>query len=148
MSKERTVSSCHTQSMPCTYATVRRDQFLICHALHFSFLQFNKHIYSIIKLRSWLAWISNIKEQLCMFCTSVLPHDKVTGNAAPRQNKLRLKTSMWHLIGVAMLTGGITAPLFSLGLAASQAVWHPSHCCHLKDVVRDTTFCFSSRKIF
>lgn len=79
---------------------------------------------------------------------SVFPHDKVTGNVAPSQNKLRPKTSMWYLIKDAMLTKGITEPLFSLGLAAFHTVWHPSHCCHLRDVVGNTTFCFSSRKNF
>lgn len=83
-----------------------------------------------------------------MFCTSLFPHDKATDNAAPSQNKLRPQTSMWHLIKVAMLTKSITECLFSLGLAASQAAWHPSHCWYPKDIVRDITFCFSSRKSF
>lgn len=39
--------------------------FLICHALHFSFLPLNKHIHSIIKLRSWHEYVMLKSNCLC-----------------------------------------------------------------------------------
>lgn len=83
-----------------------------------------------------------------MFSASVFPRDKVTDNPAPTWNKLRYKTSLWHLIKVATFIKANTEPLFSLGLGDPQAVWHPSYHCHHKDVVRDSKFCFLYRESF
>lgn len=150
-----TVSSCYPKSMPSTYTTVGpphlqwRKSSAFWFVIHYILLlQLNKHIYSIILLHNWHEYGILKSNCVCFLLQSSHLLRWLRPLGAPSQNKLRYKTSMWHLIKAATLIKGNTEPLFSSGFGAPQAVWHPSYCCHQEDVVRDTTFCFLYSKSF